>query len=30
MTEPRRLWAAGIFPLGTEVFGGMWDATNFT
>ena len=25
MTEPRRLWAAGIFPWGTEIFGGIWD-----
>ena len=25
MTEPRRLWAAGIFPWGTEIFGSIWD-----
>ena len=29
MSEPRRLWAAGIFPLGTEIFGGMWDNDQF-
>jgi len=23
--DERRLWAAGIFPWGTEIFGGMWD-----
>jgi hypothetical protein len=25
MDDARRLWAAGIFPWGTEIFGGMWD-----
>jgi hypothetical protein len=26
MDDARRLWAAGIFPWGTEIFGGIWDA----
>jgi hypothetical protein len=25
MDDTRRLWAAGIFPWGTEIVGGMWD-----
>jgi len=29
MDDTRRLWAAGIFPWGTEIFGGMWDTDRF-
>jgi hypothetical protein len=29
MSEPHRLWVAVIFPRGTDVFGGMWDADKF-
>ena len=29
MDDARRLWAAGIFPWGTDVFGGMWDTDRF-
>ena len=29
MDDARRLWAAGIFPWGTEIFGGMWDTDRF-
>jgi hypothetical protein len=29
MDQARRLWAAGIFPWGTEMFGGMWDTDRF-
>jgi hypothetical protein len=25
MDDARRLWAAAIFPWGTEIVGGMWD-----
>jgi hypothetical protein len=29
MDDARRLWAAGIFPWGTDIFGGMWDTDQF-
>jgi hypothetical protein len=29
MDDARRLWVAGIFPWGTEIFGGIWDTDMF-